>query len=217
MRSATAAKALLLSFVLGGSIGCKSRKNDDATATAPSSSAPVRLPEPTRRRWPLPSGPMLAVLAGQGVGPIRIGATVATIERHMALPCEIKTAEVCRYLERGVEFQLENGVTKAIYVQRAGRRAPDGAEFGFFNGAIPPDLQLGMIPKAIEEQLGPAKRVEKSGTGGAALRVETHHYDGMTIEYDRIENGNLVMSGILITKPAPAEGSTQPAGNTPVR
>jgi hypothetical protein len=32
---------------------------------------------------------MLAVLAGQGVGPIRIGATVATIERLMELPGEV--------------------------------------------------------------------------------------------------------------------------------
>jgi len=170
-------------------------------------------PQPQRppRNWALPSGPVLAILAGQGVGPIRIGATVATIERHMALPCDVKTKDVCRYLARGVEFQLENGVTKTILVSRAGRpagkdAAGKDAEYGFFNGAIPPDLQLGMVPSAIQEHLGQPKRVERdpNAGAGAADRVEIHHYDGLRIEYDRIENGNLVVGGIAVFKEAPA-------------
>lgn len=148
---------------------------------------------------------MLAVLAGQGVGPIRIGATVATIERLMELPCEVKTAELCRYVARGVEFNLEGGVTKTIYVQRAGRPTKDAqgndTEFGFFKGGIPPDLRLGMVPKAIQEYLGEPKRIERSGATGTANKVETHYYEGMTLEYDRIENGNLVLSAILLFKP----------------
>jgi hypothetical protein len=152
----------------------------------------------------MPSGPMLAVLAGQGVGPIRIGATVPTIERLMELPCEVKTESVCRYVARGVEFNLENGATKSIYVQRAGRPTKDAqgndTEFGFFKGGIPPDLRLGMIPKAIQEYLHEPQRVERSGETGTANKVETHFYDGMTLEYDRIENGNLVLGGILIFK-----------------
>ena len=63
------------------------------------------------------------MLAGQGVGPIRIGATVATIQRHMALPCEVKDDKVCRYIARGVEFELKNGVTERVRVHRAGRAA----------------------------------------------------------------------------------------------
>lgn len=203
MRTLRPTRVLLgLSLVVTG--GCKSKaESGPVTAAPPSASAPTRLPEPKRRRWPPPSGPLLAVLAGQGVGPIRIGATVATIERHMALPCEVKTPEVCRYLARGVEFRLENGVTRTIYVQRAGRPAENDTEFGFFNGAIPPDLQLGMIPKAIQEHLGPPRQVEQSGLSGTALRVETHHYPGLRIEYDRLQNGNLVMGGILILKEPP--------------
>lgn len=132
----------------------------------------------------------------------------------MALPCEVKTKEVCRYLSRAVEFQLENGVTKTIVVSRAGRPTKDSsgkdAEFGFFNGAIPPDLQLGMVPSAIQEHLGQPKQVERSGSAGtgAADRVELHRYDGMRIEYDRIENGNLVVGGIVIFKESPAPASS---------
>jgi hypothetical protein len=215
MRAFAVAKALLISSAacLGG---CKSKaENPPAPVATPSASAPVRLPEPTRRHWPLPSGPVLAILAGQGVGPIRIGATVATIERHMALPCEVKTPEVCRYPARGVDFRLENGVTKTIYVQRAGRPVEGGGEYGFFNGAIPPDLQLGMIPKAIQEHLGPPRSIETSNATGPALRVETHTYDGLRIEYDRIENGNLVMGGISIVREPTPEGGAGPSAKTP--
>jgi hypothetical protein len=35
---------------------------------------------------------------------------------------------------------------------------------------------------------------------GTANAVEIHHYDGMQIEYDRLDNGNLVVGGIVISK-----------------
>lgn len=183
-----------------------------AASTAAALSASARLPPPKPRNWPLPSGPMLAVLAGQGVGPIRIGASVATVERLMDLPCEVKTESVCRYVARGVEFNLQGGAVKSIYVQRAGRPTKDAqgndVEFGFFKGGIPPDLRLGMVPKAIQEYLHEPSRTEKSGAAGTANKVETHFYDGITLEYDRIENGNLVLGGILIEK---SETVSEPA------
>jgi hypothetical protein len=153
---------------------------------------------------------------GQGVGPIRIGATVATIQRHMGQPCDVKTAEVCRYIARGVEFHLEKAVTKQIYVQRAGRPAGKDAsgadaEFGFFRGAIPPDLQLGMVPSAIQEHLGPPRNVERRENAGVADRVEIHEYDGLRIEYDRIENGNLVMGGVRVLKEPKLDAGAPPA------
>lgn len=164
---------------------------------------------------------MLAVLAGQGVGPIRIGATVATIQRHMDLPCEVKTPAVCRYIGRGVEFHLKHGVTERIYVQRAGRAAgkdKDGneREFGFFNGAIPPDLRLGMIPKAIQEHLGPPEHVETIQPAPPNNVAERHHYRGLIVEYDRHANGNLIMGGIVIEKPsAPAPSPSASAARNP--
>jgi hypothetical protein len=110
-----------------------------------------------------------------------------------------------------VEFLLENGVVKTVHVHRAGRpagkdRAGNDAEYGFFKGAIRPDLQLGMIPSAIQEYLGPPKQVESRDVLGEALNVQVHRYDGLRIEYDRLPNGNLVMGGIIIVKePLPAD------------
>src|SRR3954467_8184354 len=94
-----------------------------------------------RRKWAQPSGPMLAVLPGEGVGPIRLGATVGTIERLMDKRCEVLTEELCRYVTRGIDFHLQGGYTDWTHVQRAGRRAGvvfrgEPIEFGFFNGAI---------------------------------------------------------------------------------
>jgi hypothetical protein len=153
----------------------------------------------------MPSGPVLAILAGQGVGPIRIGATVATIQRHMALKCEVKTPKVCRYIGRGVEFELQGGVTRRIVIHRAGRTAGKNAkgeerEYGFFNGAIPPDLRFGMTPAAIMEHLGPADRVEKLEPTPPDNTAERHVYPGLTVEYDRHSNGNLIMGGVVIEK-----------------
>lgn len=209
--------ALLLAGLLSP-LACKSKSESKPATVSPvaaSASAPVRLPAPQRRRWTAPSGPVLAILPGKGVGPIRIGATVATIERLMAAKCDVKTPEVCRYLERAVEFWLEKGAAKTIHVHRAGRLGKDAqgqeVDYGFFHGAIPPDLQFGMIPRAIQEHLGPPQRVERSEALGAALNAEVHYYDGITLEYDRIENGNLVLGGAIIYKPAPVDASVPPA------
>ncbi len=193
-------------------LGACSRKEEQPAAPAASASAlAVRspVPPPAGRNWPMPSGPMLAIFAGQGVGPIRIGATVATINRHMALPCEVKTPTHCRYIGRGVEFELKNGVTERIRVHRAGRAAGKDEsgverEYGFFNGAIPPDLRFGMTPAAIQEHLGPAERVEKSEPAPPNNTAERHFYPGLVVEYDRHSNGNLIMGGVLIEKPAGA-------------
>ncbi len=202
-------------------VACKSRPEATptvASASAPVSSASAAAPPPPKRNWPLPSGPALAVLPGQGVGSIRLGATVATIERHMALPCEVRTEELCRYIARGVDFHLEGGVTKTIHVQRAGRPAGKDksgadAEFGFFNGALLPDLRLGMIPAALQEVLGPPKAKQANDSPGVVNNAEVHEYDGLRLEYDRIENGNLVLGGIWLLKSevAPAAGGSAAA------
>jgi hypothetical protein len=205
-----------LGFSLMVTAGCKKKSEKPAPQPAASSSAALLLPPPKRHNWPAPSGPVLAVLAGQGVGPIRIGATVATIERLMEAPCEVKTADVCRYPGRGVEFLLEKGATRTVHVYRAGRPTRDQAgnptEFGFFRGAIPPDVQLGMVPAAVQEHVGQPLSVERSGATGPGERVETHHYPGLTIFYDRLENGNLVMAEIIVEKPAP-EAAAAPSAS----
>lgn len=145
------------------------------------------------------------ILPGQGIGPIRFGATKATIERLMGAPCEDSTDTLCRYVGRAVDFKLDQGVVTEIRISRKGReakRAPDGSimEYGFFNGAILPDLYFGMHPGALQEVLGPPQKVEKISPVGADGFAERHVYDGMTLEYDAWSNGKLVLGAAILTK-----------------
>jgi hypothetical protein len=150
-------------------------------------------------------GPAYPILPGQGIGPIRFGANRQTIERLMSAPCEDATETLCRYVGRGIEFKLEGGVTKEIRISRKGReakRAPDGSviEYGFFNGALIPDLYFGMHPGAIQEHLGPPQKVEKIQPLGADGFAERHTHDGVTLEYDEWSNGKLVLGAMILTK-----------------
>ncbi len=151
---------------------------------------------------------MLAIQAGQGVGPIRIGATVATIERLMAAPCEVQTPEVCRYIARAVEFHLgKDGFTDRIVVHRHDRPAGLDAQgkpqaYGFFNGGIPPGVGLGMVPKAVLEIIGKplsSERVTEKNSNNTITR-DTYP-GGMVLEYDVYTNGKVMLGGVIITKP----------------
>lgn len=161
-----------------------------------------------QRKWAPPSGPILPVEPGSGLGAIRLGANVATIERLMGKPCEVRTEDLCRYVSHGVDFHFLGGVTEWIHVQRAGRSAGNDykgepVEFGFFNGAIPPDLRLGMVPSAIQEYLGPPERVEHIPQPNPATLVSRDYYPGIVIEYDRYTNGKIIMGGMRIVKAPP--------------
>jgi hypothetical protein len=139
------------------------------------------------------------------VGPIRLGATVATIERLMEAPCELKTNDVCRYIVRAVEFDLKNGVTDRIIVHRHERPAGPDAKgqpqvYGFFNGNIPPGGSLGMIPKAIHELVGVPTSSETVETPNDFNTVAREYYPGMVLEYDRYTNGNVILGGVVIEK-----------------
>lgn len=205
--------------------GCKSRSTSGQPATgvsaavgntssvaAPEPSAPAVPPAQAAAALPtssaqLPEGPALAIQAGQGVGPIRIGATVKTIERLMEAPCEVKTPEVCRYIVRAVEFQLDKaGVTQRIVVHRKDRPALDAhgkpQAYGFFNGVIPPGAALGMIPKAVQQILGPPQSSERVTTANPFHTLARDTYPGgMVLEYDEYTNGNVMLGGVIISKP----------------
>ena len=196
--------------------GCKSPRSSgqpagSASVAASASVAPsTPTPAPTaavQRSVQLPEGPVLAIQAGQGVGPIRIGATVATIERLMAAPCDVKTTEVCRYIRRAVEFQLDAaGVTKRIVVHRHDRPAGLDAKgepqvYGFFNGGIPPGAGLGMVPKAVIEIIGPPKTSERVTGKNDFNTIDRDTYPGgMVLEYDEYTNGKVMLGGVIITK-----------------
>jgi hypothetical protein len=150
----------------------------------------------------------LAILAGQGVGPMRLGATVPTVERLMMGPCAERTDTVCRYVNKGLEFVLQDGVTVAIQIHRPGRRVLGPGkhaqeEYGALNAVIPPDIAVGMLPEAVQKVLGKPKKVEKVTDGGPHQTVERHTYDGLVLEYDRNTlNRNIILGGIRVVKPA---------------
>lgn len=218
-------------LLLGMLAGCQKSKSDDvraaAASAAPTGSIVINamsrqkspyasnrkyVPQPAPSVVPIPSGPRLAILAGKGVGPIRIGATVETIERHMALPCEVKTETRCRYIGRAVDFYLKDGVVDHLVVHRRDRPAGKDRHgkdrvFGIFNGGIPPDFQVMMKQRVIEEHLGPALRKESVAQPNPNNTIERHYYDGMVVEYDRYDNGQMVLGAVRIDKPGAAAPS----------
>lgn len=209
---------------------CETKEPAPATEKAPapsvSSSARAALPTAATLRFPIPTGPVLEILPGAGLGPIRFGATVKTIERLMEAPCDYLDEHTCRYVGRAVEFHLADGVVDGIKVPRRDRPAGKNKQgepvvYGIFNGAIRPDLQLGMIPEAIQEVLGPPERVEKVGQPGVNNEVERHFYAGMRLTYDRLPNGKLALGEIEVehdpevakaweAKHFPQQSATQP-------
>jgi len=150
-------------------------------------------------------GPAFPILPGEGIGPIRFGANKQTIERLMGAPCDEATETSCRYIARAVDFKLEAGATTEIRISRKGRaakHAPDGSiiEYGFFNGAILPDLYFGMQPAALQEVLGQPQKVEPVSPMGPDGFSERHFYDGVTLEYDLWSSGKLVLGAAILTK-----------------
>lgn len=195
-------------------VGCKSKPSTESAPVAASAVAttPTALPvSPAATAVPsprLPEGPALAILAGKGVGSIRIGATVATIERLMGVPCEVKRDDLCRYVRRAVEFHLDkSGATDRITVHRHERPAGINGQgqpmvYGFFNGAIPPGAALGMIPSAIIEFIGQPTRAEPVDGKNDNNTIERTFYPGLTLEFDRYTNGKVMLGGVIIEKDA---------------
>ncbi len=224
---------LLTWFLLGALLSCSrsdGTKTHGAASASPtgsvvlnalskpsSSSAHHYVPEAMPTRVPIRTGPGLAILAGKGVGPIRIGATVKTIERHMNLPCDVRTEKLCRYIGRAVDFHLEDGVVDSIVVHRQGRPAGkdkkgESRQFGIFNGALLPDFEMMMKQSVIRNHLGPPLRTEKVDSDNPNHTVERDYYAGMVVEYDRYDNGQVVLGGVRIEKP---EGSKSAAKAAP--
>jgi hypothetical protein len=243
MRSAVSALTLVCSFALASALtgcdGCNhtsslsEKERTEALASAlgsaaaaPSTAPPVGIGHaanvipgqgPKRIEFPEPrAGAALPILPGQGIGPIRFGATKATIERLMGLPCDDSTETLCRYVGRAIDFKLDQGVVTEMRISRKGReakRAPDGSimEYGFFSGALLPDLYFGMQPSAIQEQFGAPQKVEKISPMGPDGFVERHSYDGVTFEYDQWSNGNLVLGAAVLTKSDSAAAANEKA------
>lgn len=186
--------------------GVSPGSSSKAASTAPSTNV-----EPRSASAPgvyrIPVGPPLAILPGEGVGPIRFGATLKTIERLMEGPCTEKIERgsilYCRYQAHAVDFKLQDGVLNEIRVHGPEREfhAGKGLEvenvYGIFNGGFANGFRLGMYPKFAN--LGEPLRKE-TVTPGRFPTVEKHYYEGIVLELDKLRNGNIVFGGAVITK-----------------
>ncbi len=195
-------------------IACSRSKEAPKESPAAALSGPITPAAPSTRAvadrlatapaWPVPYGPFLQILPGKGVGPIRFGATVATIERLMGEPCQYKTDNSCRYVNHAVEFFLEDGALVEIRAYRPGRRASDPpmATYGAYNGNLRQGrgVAFGMLPWAVRDALGKPLKTDTIADGGPTHTVQSDEFPGLRVEYDRIENGNLVVGEIVVTK-----------------
>lgn len=205
----------MLCMIFG--VGCERSAPPESTATsaAPIVSAAPPKAEPPRRL--IPQGPMMEIMPGKGVGPIRFGATFATVERLMELPCETRTETQCAYPNRGVVLEFEKGVVATIDVFRGGRALPNAKGpddvYNYFNGAIYPDILPGMIPDAVQEALGKPERVEKLEGPNPTNTMERHFYDGAILDYDLNSANQKLMLGRI--RLVPLRGAKVPGLNAP--
>ncbi len=169
----------------------------------------------------VPAGPAFAIMAGEGLGPVRFGATVATIERLMESKCDELTAKYCRYIAAGIEFELKDGVVSGIVVYRHDRpvEASPSKTWGRTRCAIPPDITPRVILSYVHANLGKPQSVETVSAGNPNRTALRETYQGLVLEYDRGEFTNeLVVGSIRILKlddppkPKPAPIRTRPAG-----
>jgi hypothetical protein len=204
---------------------CTCDKSEPAmtSASAAASGAPVAIAAPSAAplnvqpsSWPVPTGLRLAILAGKGVGPIRFGATVQTIERLMDLPCEIRTEDACRYIGRAIEFMLKDGVAVEMRLHRVDRSAGDGRSYGVFNGRTPEGVAFMMLPTGVEELLGAPQKTEAAKEPGERGTVEVREYPGMRLEFDRLPTGKIVLGGIVLTKADVKEPTAPPKALRPL-
>ncbi len=198
-------RAPLLLLCAALSLGC-SCGEDPAAQSAPVAdpvSPPASDPATAEAPRQLGSrqfvGPRLLVQPGKGVGPIYIGATVETIERHMEAPCDIKTQDRCVYVKQAVEFFLEDGVMARVKAHFRDRPVAGSDEpYGTFNGGMLPEILMGLHRHVVVEEFGKPQRTEAVALSGATGLVERAFYDGVILEYEKIENGNVVLAGFEV-------------------
>lgn len=181
-----------------------------ATASAGASGAPVKGPKASPP-WRIPVGPNLPIMPGKGVGPIRFGARLDTIERLIGEPCEERREEaggavVCRYSAHATELVLRGGVLSEIRAHRMGRpfKPEPKLDFGIYNGRFESGAALGMLEAGVQEFLGKPKsvrKVDKPEAENPHLTVAVHEYDGFTLEYDQLGPERVVLGGVILKAP----------------
>lgn len=235
-----AARCVLSLAVLACVGACRSGELDSrSSAPAPAPAAPVAAPasagaggaaeRPARARpipplapepWHVPVGPTLLIEPGKGMGPIRFGAHLDTIERLIGEPCEEKRQDsphllACRYSAQAVEFLLTDDALTTIHAHRLGRpfHKDPKPDFGIFNGRFVGGAAIGMLMSGVQELLGKPKAVHSVKDPNPYGTIEIHDYDGFSLEYDRLDPDRVVLGGVLLTAPsaAKAPAKTKPA------
>lgn len=206
---------LLVCAVCWGAAACNPASKGDGQSAARESSSetkPVEVkPKAQQRVFSVPVGPRLGIFPGRGIGPIRFGASLSTVERLMDSPCSEKTETLCRYAAHAVDFHFEDAKLTKIHIhgdERSFRTAttdsPDNT-YGIFNGRFPQGAGLGMYSSYVISMLGEPSRKEAVGASPDAQTVERHHYPDMVLEYDKLKNGNVVLAGVVLSAPAAAD------------
>src|SRR5690606_32091636 len=124
-------------------------------------------------------------------------------ERHMDAPCEKKTEDRCLYARAAVEVFLTEGKLSRMKAHRRDRKVTDPAPgkdeyFGSLAGFVPPRIMLGLHRHIVLEEYGEPVKKEAISPAGPDGLVDRHYYEGIVFEYDKIENGNVVLSAIEI-------------------
>lgn len=163
----------------------------------------------------VPVGPIFTILPGEGIGPIRFGATLQTIQRLMEAQCtevaERDGLTWCRYQAHAVEFGLDKGRLVQIHIHGSEREFTPGKGlgvdnvYGIFHGKFANNGQLGMYRQYAAQ--GEPLRIEEV-TPGRYPVVEKHYYDDMVLEFDKLRNDNIVLGGVVLTKPSKTRGKT---------
>jgi hypothetical protein len=138
-----------------------------------------------------------------GIGPIRFGATVATVERHMGMKCQELTEQRCRILDAGVEFELTDGVVSGMVVHRFERpvEGSPGKVWGTFAGGILPDVRVTMVPEAVHESLGAPKTSVPVDGNNPYHTVLRETYPGLELEFDKnLKNDRLMLGSIRVLR-----------------
>jgi hypothetical protein len=225
-RSRAGLIALLVpALLVAGLASCRSGEVDEPApapgAPAPSpgggaAGAPIRRttqkasdrkPPFASAPWRIPVGPKLIIEPGQGLGPIRFGATLETIERLIGEPCEEKREQagdvVCRYSAQAVDFVLHDGKVVEMRGHRLGRpfKPEPKLDYGIFNGRFAQGVAFGMLPAAATELLGAPQQVRPVTEENPNHTVEVHEYDGFRLEFDRISAESVVLGGVVLTAP----------------
>jgi hypothetical protein len=159
----------------------------------------------------LPTGPRMIIDPGQGISAMRFGATFETLERHMGAPCDIKTEDKCIFVDQAVEFTMKDGVVVGMKAHRRDRQiaGASGKYYGTFFGIMFPKIVLGLHKHVVIEEFGePQKIAPLRGPDG---QLEAHTYDGVILEYDKLKNGNVVLSAFEVVPSKTAQRGPQKA------